>query len=334
MSLLRYDLTTNDWVIFAPERSKRPHDLVQPADIRSDQPSACPFCPGNEECTGPEIDAIREGTERNRPGWRVRVIPNKFPALRIEEENRRFQEGSSFRYMGGCGAHEVVIESPDHDRILAEQPVEHVELVLSQLQRRFNDLLRDGRFQAIVIFKNHGERAGTSLRHPHFQIIATPVVPQLLRVKHRIATDYFDQNGKGLYGMLVEEELAAGHRIVAENADYAAIAPYASHVAFEIWICPKLQNASFGSVDPARLTTLAELLKIVLQKLSMGLANPDFNLTINTSPRGDENEPYFLWHLQIMPRLTTPAGFELGSGMSINPVLPEEAAAYLRSVGI
>jgi UDPglucose--hexose-1-phosphate uridylyltransferase len=185
-----------------------------------------------------------------------------------------------------------------------------------------------------VIFKNHGEQAGTSLQHPHCQLIATPVVPQLLRVKHRVAEEYFDQTGRCLYCVMLHEELAAEKRVVAENEAFAAIAPYASHVPFELWILPKQHQSSFGHVDPARLRPLAELLKTVLMKLDTGLENPAFNLTVNTSPRGDEGKDYFLWHLQVLPRLTTPAGFELGSGMSINTVLPEEVAAYLRDVEV
>ena len=335
MSLLRYDLTTNDWVIFAPERSHRPHEWKKVANEEAatiGQVGQCPFCPGNEGMTGPEVCAVRSGSGPNTPDWQVRVIPNKFPALRIEEECLRFQEGPVFRYMGGCGAHEVIIESPEHERLLAHQPVEHVEMLLRTLQMRFNDLMRDRRFQTIVIFKNHGEQAGTSLRHPHCQLIATPVVPRLLRLKHRIATEYFDQMGRCLYSVLLQEELSARRRVVAENADFAAIVPYASHVPFELRISPKQHQASFGWVNPDQLKSLAELLKTVLLKLYVGLDNPDFNLTINTAPRGDEDEDYFLWHLQILPRLTTAAGFEMGSGMSINPVLPEEAADFLRTI--
>lgn len=331
MSLLRYDLCTNDWVIFASERSRRPHDLAGAPEAIASSPVECPFCPGHEALTGPEIDAVRDSASKNAPDWKVRVIPNKFPALRIEEENRRCQEGAVFRYMGGCGAHEVIVESPDHERILANQPVEHVKLVLTQLQGRFNDLMGDRRFQAIVIFKNHGERAGTSLRHPHFQLIATPVVPQLLRTKHNIAADYFDQSGRSLFGVLLEEELSCGRRIIAENNEFAAFTPYASHVPFEVWICPRQHSASFGRATSVQLADLAHLLKLVLQKLDNGLKNPDYNMTINTAPRGDEYEDYFLWHLQILPRLTTPAGFEMGSGMSINPVLPEDAAQFLKA---
>lgn len=335
MSFLRYDVTTNDWVIFAPERSRRPHPLKRDNETGASPPPSgqlCPFCPGNERLTAPEIYALRGGTAPNTPGWTVRVVPNKFPALRIEEDHHRHEDGPLFRFMGGCGAHEVIIETPEHDLSSAMQPVEHVEFVLRTLQLRFNDLIGDARFQTIVLFKNHGEGAGASLRHPHWQLIATPVVPHTLRLKHAVATDYFDQTGDCLYCLLLEEELASGQRVVAENEHYAAIVPYAAHMPFETWILPKAHLSSFGRTEAARLRPLAALLKAVLSKLHTGLENPDFNLTINTASRGDEDKRYFLWHMEIVPRLTKPAGFEMGSGMAINTVLPEQAAEFLRAV--
>lgn len=335
MSLLRFDATTSDWVIFAPERARRPHARAPaaveggPAQVAT---GSCPFCPGNEHLTGPEIYALRGTGASNAPGWQTRVIANKFPALRIEEDHRRYEEGTLFRFMGGCGAHEVIVESPDHDRLLAHQSVEQVEAVLRTLQARFNDLLRDARFQTIILFKNHGETAGTSLHHPHWQLIATPVVPRLLRLKHAVATDYFDQTGNCLYCVLLADELAFGERIVAQNDHFAAVMPYAAHAPFETWILPKEHQSSFGWMPSERLRPLAGILKTVLLKFDLGLDNPDFNLTINTVPRGDEDKKYFLWHIEIVPRLTRTAGFELGSGMTINTVLPEDAARSLREV--
>ncbi|MER3415531.1 MAG: galactose-1-phosphate uridylyltransferase [Gemmataceae bacterium] len=330
MSSLRFDCTTNDWVIFAPERARRPHEyrgLCPPVD--ESESGLCPFCPGNEYLTGKEIYAVR-GINPDPSRWLVRVIPNKFPALRIEDQPERFEDGPLFRHMGGCGAHEVIIESPDHERTLAQQPVEHIERLIGVLHFRFVDLLRDGRFQTIVIFKNHGERAGTSLRHPHWQLIATPVVPRLLRLKHQVATDYFDLTGRCVYCQMLADELAFGKRVVAENNHFAAVCPYASHVPFEMWIMPKTHRSSFADITDQERRSLAELLGSVLRKLHVALENPHYNLTIDTASRGDEDKRYFLWHIRILPRLTTPAGFELGSGMSINLVLPEEAAAYLR----
>ena len=341
-SVLRYDPTTADWVVFAPQRAARPHDRRaaaggepagegQPA---GDAAKTCPFCPGNEGMTPPEIYALRDGSAANRPGWRVRVIPNKFPALRIEEDHHRLVDGPLFRRMGGCGAHEVIIESPDHERTLAQQPLGQIQSVFQTLQARYKDLLRDVRFQTVVIFKNSGERAGTSLAHPHFQLIATPVVPRTLRLKHVVATDYFDQTGQCLYCALRDEELAAGERVLVQNQDFVAILPYASHVPFETWILPKAHAASFGEANPSTFGGLAGVVRTVLEKLRVGLDDPHFNLMIDTVSRGDEDKEYFLWHIQILPRLTTPAGFELGSGMSINTVMPEEAASFLRSVEI
>lgn len=332
MSSLRFDITTDDWVIFAPERMRRPHDSGKGVAPAAAPETLCPFCPSNEHLTSPEIYALRGGTAPNTPGWAVRVVPNKFPALRIEEDHHRHEDGPLFRFMGGCGAHEIIIEGPDHTLFLGHQSVEHVEFVLRTLQVRFNDLIGDTRFQTTVIFKNHGEGAGASLRHPHWQLIAMPVVPRTLRLKHAVATDYFDRTGDCLYCVLLEEELFSGQRVVAQNDHYAAIMPYAAHAPFETWILPKGHQSSFGRVEPARLRPLADLLKTILLKFYTGLEKPDFNLTINTVPRGDEDKKYFLWHMEIVPRLTRPAGFEMGSGMSINTVLPEQAAEHLRGV--
>lgn len=333
--MLRFDVTTNDWVIYAPSRALRPDDFKH--RIAAPQAAAnrpCPFCPGNEGLTPPEIVAVREGSPPNSAGWKVRVVPNKFPALRIEEEHRRNHNGNLFRSMGGCGAHEVIVESPEHRLPLALQSVEQIVLILRMMQDRYNDLMRDTRFQTIVIFKNHGPTAGTSLSHPHSQLIATPVTPRTLRNKLAIAAQHFDQTGECLYCSLLADELKEGKRVLAENAHFVAVLPFASHVPFEIWIFPRHRQSSFRWIDPSLLKPLAELLKLVLLKLHVGLADPDFNLTVHTAARGDEDAEYFMWHVEILPRLSTPAGFELGSGMSINTVLPEEAAAFLKEVKI
>ena len=231
-------------------------------------------------------------------------------------------------------AHEVIIESPTHNQVLAEQPVDQVERVLRTAQARYLDLMRDMRFQTVIIFKNHGESAGTSLKHPHWQIIATPVVPRMLRLKYAVATDYFDMMGTCLYRDKVQQELHDKKRILVANVHFVALHPLASHLPFETWIVPLQHQTSFGQLQPERFQALAAILKSVLLKLHRGLDNPDFNLTIDTAGHGDEDKPYFSWHIRIVPRLTTPAGFEMGSGMSINTVLPEDAAEYLRKVEV
>ncbi len=336
MSTLRFDQTISDWVIFAPSRARRPHELRGLARDIVAEPNLtkeCPFCPGNESCTPPEIYAERADPNK-ASSWSVRVVPNRYPALRIEEDDRRHDDSEGMRYMDGCGAHEVIVESPEHARLLADQPIEQIERVLRTSQLRSQDLLRDPRFHAVTVFKNHGQSAGTSLRHPHWQLIATPVVPRLLRLMLSVATDYFDLTGASLYRVMLQKELAGGTRILAANEHFVALLPYASHSPFETWILPRRHQSSFCAVEPWRLRPLAESLKIVLLKLNRGLENPDFNLTVASVARGAESDECFLWHVRILPRFTAAAGFELGSGMSINTVLPEDAAEYLRHVDI
>jgi UDPglucose--hexose-1-phosphate uridylyltransferase len=330
--MLRFDVTTNDWVIYSPNRKLRPHEFQKPRKPEPATDRPCPFCPGNEQLTPPEVFAIRDGGAPNSSNWQVRVTPNKFPALRIEEDYHRSQDGRLFLHMGGCGAHEVIVDSPSHELRLAQQPVEQVRLLLWTLQQRYIDLMRDTRFQTIVIFKNHGQQAGTSLAHPHCQLIATSVVPHMLRHKLAVAAQYFDQAGECVYCAMRDEELAAQDRIIATNDHFVAFMPYASQVPFETWILPRVRQSSFRWLDPSLLRPLAETLKEVLLRLFLALGDPDFNLTIDTVPRGEEETEYFLWHIQILPRLTMRAGFEMGSGMSINTVLPEAAAALLREV--
>lgn len=336
MSHLRYDMATNDWVVFSPSRGLRPKDAgnrTQPLPS-APGPAKCPFCPGNEAFTPPEIYAVRSPQGPGPSNWKVRVFSNKFPALRIEENPTHSEDEHHFSSMGGCGAHEVIVESPQHETFLGQQPAEQIEMVLSTMQLRYRDLMRDRRFQTVILFKNHGLGAGTSLQHPHWQMIATPVVPRLLRVQHNEAQEYFDHYGVCLYCAMLERELAAETRILADNRDFVALLPFASHVPFETWIMPRSAQPSFTFVDESQMRSLAEILKTALLKLYTGLDNPDFNLTIDDVPRGDEDKEYFRWHMRILPRLSTPAGFELGSGMSINTVLPEDAAAFLREVPV
>ncbi len=300
----------------------------------STAPTHCPFCPGNEAFTPPEIYAARPANQPGLSNWKVRVFANKFPALRVEEDPAHFEDENHFSSMGGCGADEVIVESPQHDTFLGQQPAEQVDLVLSTLQLRYRDLMRDQRFQTVILFKNHGLAAGTSLAHPHWQLIATPVVPRLLRVQHNEAEEYFDRHGACLFGVMLERELAADRRIVCVNQDYVAYLPFASHVPFETWIMPRRPQPTFQLVEPRQISSLAAILKTALLKLHTGLGNPDFNLTIDDVPRGEEEKPYFRWHMRILPRLSTPAGFEMGSGMSINTVLPEDAAEFLHEVPV
>ena len=333
MPELRFDYATADWVVFAPLRKLRPQSSSEQAGgergASLPRDPSCPFCPGNEAMTPHEIDSVSASSSSSVP-WRVRVVPNKFPALQIEENHERVDLGTVFHKMGGCGAHEVVIESPEHGTFLAAQPLEQVEAVIKMLHRRYIDLMRDSRFRSVIVFKNHGDRAGTSLRHPHWQIIATPVVPRMLRLQHVEAEQFFDRTGRSLYETILREEQSDGQRVIAANDEFVAFLPFAGHLPFETWIMPTRSQSSFGLMQHEQVRPLAKLLQFVLMKLYVSLEDPHFNLTVDTASRGDEDHPGFRWHIRILPRLSTQAGFELGSGMSINTVLPEDAASFLR----
>jgi UDPglucose--hexose-1-phosphate uridylyltransferase len=334
MNILRFDHSTADWVVFAPLRKLRPHQekavALRASDPLPNTKDFCPFCPGNEKMTPNEIYAVRPSGSTGNSDWKVRVVPNKFPALRIEEDLKRHEDGAMFHWMGGCGAHEVVIETPNHNTPLMQQPIDQIETTLKALRARYIDLKRDKRFQSIIIFKNHGEAAGTSLRHPHWQVIATPVVPPLLRLKCNVASEYFDRTGNCLYRVLLEDEVKLKERLITGNDEYVALVPYAAHLPFETWILPRRAQASWDAMQPEQIRPLAEILKTVLIKVYDALDDPAFNLTVDMAPRGNDEKDSFLWHIRVLPRVSTTAGFELGSGMAINTTLPEEAAAFLR----
>ena len=328
---LRQDPTTKEWVIFATERAKRPHDFVKhsPPPQAEGSKATCPFCPGNEALTPPEIFALRK--DETSP-WSVRVVSNKFAALVPGGTTDHRQVGSLYREMEGVGAHEVIIETPAHDQTLALMPESQVVDVLRAYQQRYRSLREKSGAKLILIFRNHGESAGTSLVHPHSQLIATPVVPKDIRRKYEVATTYYDDTGKCLYCDLLKDEIALGDRIIIDTERFVVFHPFASKFPFETWIGPKRHQPSFGQVSEQDLPELAHVLKRTLLSLRKTLSDPDYNYIIHSAPVEDELKSYYLWHIQIIPRLTKVAGFELGSGMSINTVLPEETAKFMREV--
>ncbi|MDH7501048.1 MAG: galactose-1-phosphate uridylyltransferase [candidate division NC10 bacterium] len=333
MPQLRQDPTTKEWVIIAAERSRRPHDFRKAEATASKKPSYkedCPFCPGNEHLTPHETLAYRGGGPSDGKGWWVRVIPNKFPALSPEGSLERKEEQGFFRSMDGVGIHEVVVEDPLHNQILPLMEDRQVEEVLLAYRERYVALREDPRIKLIILFKNYGEAAGTSLEHPHSQLVGTPIVPSNVRKKLQEAARYYDDHGSCVYCDLIEEELCRGERIVEETERFVVFQPFASRSPFESWIVPKQHQASFGLISMEDSKRFARVLKGTLGKLYSRLNDPEYNYVIHTAPTKDEQEEYYHWHLQIIPRLTTPAGFELGSGIFINVAFPEETAQFLR----
>ena len=335
MSLLRYDVTTGDWIVLASARGARPDRTgarrrSQPASPVSFDPD-CPFCPGNEAKTPATIDAEPDPADGSR--WSVRLFENKFPALRSDAKTERRVTGPLFRDMEGHGRHEVLVESPDHARALWEQPTDQVVRVLEVLHRRATTLGHDPRLEIVQIFKNSGSVAGSSIPHPHFQIIATPIVPRQLRLKLTTAAEHYQVTGSSVYVELCRAELESAVRIVATNESFVAFTPFASRTPYEIWILPRQVTPTFDLADRATLPALAALLVDVLGRLRRVLDDPPFNLIVNSAPRRHADEPDFVWHIEILPRLSHAAGFELATGMAINPVEPELAAEKLRNAG-
>lgn len=329
MPELRTDPISGRWVIIATERAARPTDFTAP-QVEVNDLDRCPFCPGRESMTPPEIFVIRDlATAANAPGWRVRVVSNKFPALRIEGDTARSSVGLYTR-MDGVGAHEVIVETLDHHTHLGLLPADRVAEVVWAYLQRYRDLDNDPRFEYALLFRNHGRTAGASLSHPHSQLIALPVIPKRAAEELEAAERYFGRNGVCIFCHILLQELSSRERIVFENDRFVALQPYAARFPFETWVLPKEHKASFGNLTEPEVKSFADALRTTLFALHTCVNNPPYNFIVHTAPYHHHAGHSYHWHLEIMPRLTQVAGFEWGSGFYINPVVPEAAAQYLR----
>lgn len=329
MSELRYNLISREWVIIATERAKRPHDFVKAKDNVKALPEYkenCPFCVGNEDKTPSETFRIGD-----KVLWKVRSVYNKFGALSFEEKPKREIHGLHSS-MSGFGVHEVIIENPKHNLCIPLMEDDDIKNIIKAYKNRYDAIKKYSGIEHIVIFKNHGPSAGTSLEHPHSQLIATPVVPPQSRGRLQQAASYFDLTGKCLFCQTLSDELKTAERIIVETENFVSFIPYAALSPFHIWIFPKRHASSFSDINDGETSDLAVNLKKTLSKLYYGLDNPDYNYTIRSIPINEKGTEYFHWYVSIIPRLTQPAGFELGSGMFINASLPEEAAKFMREV--
>lgn len=341
MSELRHDPLNRRWVIVSTDRVSRPADfeLIHEYRVRKE---ACPFCPGREGGTPHEIFALRDGGGgANGPGWSVRVVPNRYPALAIEGQPDRRAVGPYDR-MHGIGAHEVVIESPDHQLDLADQPLDHLARVAAVWKARIVDLMRDTRFKYVLLFKNHGSRAGATLEHPHTQIIAMPVTPRAVAIKLESSRSHHQLKERCLICDLIDFAIQEGSRLLFVTEHFVAFCPYASRFPFEIFLAPRRHLHDFGLVPDDLLPAFAAALSEALRRLKAVLRNPAYNFVLHTSPNihaEPKRSGHFFslqwdwhWHLEILPRLTRTAGFEWGTGFYINPTSPEDAARVLREV--
>jgi len=341
MSELRWDPLKQHWVIIATDRGRRPRDFQVEPD--TDVMTNCPFCYGNEDKTPPEIFAIRPDGEPNSPNWRVRVIPTKYPALRIEGELNKRGHGP-YDVMEGIGAHEVIIETPDHEKGFADLSIAEITDVLIAYRTRYLDLRQDPRFRYLVLFKNHGRLAGAPISHSHSQLIAVPLTPPVAATELRVCQEFYESKERCIFCDLIEFELSLGTRVVKEFANFVTLTPYASCFPFEMRLYPKRHSYDFVLLNDDELAELAQAMKDMLCRVKGVLRNPPYNFILHTAPPRqprlgkpeywDSVEYDYHWHIELVPRLTQIAGFEWGTGFYINPTSPEDAATFLREMEI
>ncbi len=332
MPELRKDPIIGRWVIISTERGKRPSDFTFVEEKKKG--GFCPFCYGNEDKTPPEIFAIRpDNSPRDKPGWTLRVVPNKYPALRIEGQLNR-QGAGIYDFMNGIGAHEVIIETPEHFKELATLDIPAVRDVFWVFRERMRDLKQDVRLKYAMIFKNHGMSAGASLEHSHSQLIATPILPKRVIEEISGAKTYFDFKERCIFCDIIRQEIKDDIRVIYEEDYFIAIEPFAPRFPFETWILPKEHQSHYEAIPDNLLEHLAVTMKTVLGKINAALNNPPYNFVIHTSPMQEQPLEHYHWHIELMPKLTRIAGFEWGTGFYINPTSPEDAAQYLKKINI
>jgi UDPglucose--hexose-1-phosphate uridylyltransferase len=331
MSRLRQNAATKEWVLFATERARRPEDhlsdrLVKTSDL-AEHKVDCPFCPGNEE------DPALETYRAEDPGgdWKVRCLPNLYPAVSPGELNR-IETDPFARELAGVGHHEVLVESRAHNTTLALMPQADVLAVLSAWRDRCAALRALPATKHLVVFKNHRPEAGCSLEHPHSQIVSLPVAPWGVVNRMQEAQRYQTNFDECVFCQMVVEEREAGSRIVAERDGFLAFVPFAAYTSCSTYILPKVHSGCFAECSDQQLEGLAGILKEVLARIYHGLGDPPFNLVIRTAPRTYCTAAFAHWYITLVPRLARSAGFEIGTGMHINTSLPEDDASYLRGI--
>lgn len=338
MAELRKDPLLERWVLIAEERAEKPQEFVDRPVVR--RRGDCPFCEGSELETPHEVLALRKpGTLPDTPGWHVRVIPNKYPAVTIAGrdaiaaiDDGPAPEVPGFERRSAAGVHEVIIESAAHVVRAGElSPAQTID-VLSIYRARLRALRAEPNLRYVQIFRNVGEAAGASIEHLHSQLIGLPVVPTLLAEESTAALAQFQKLGKCAFCELFDGELAAGSRIVEATADFVLYCPYASRFPYEMCLAPRRHAADFDAADDAELANAANMLRRGLARLEQVCDEAAYNCVLHTAPWENRNCGHYHWHWEFLPRIVKAAGFEWGTGVHINPVSPERAAATLRAV--
>ncbi len=337
MSDIRYDRLHDTHVIIAPERLQRPDQMGEKRENKKTD-AKCPFCEENEYMTPPEIFAIRKKSSAvNQKGWKTRVVPNLYKAVQIEAPH--VHHHGTFENWEGFGAHEVIIDTPKHHTSMIQWDKNTVANWLKTLRARVSDLRRDHRIAYISLFKNEGKGAGATQMHSHTQLIGLPFIPRAEREKYEKSHDYFTHHTEALMESMIREEEKDGKRIIASKGDFTAFCPYASAYPFEVIISSKKPLGQIDTLSDDSIGVLAPLLLDTLKKMDKQLGYFDFNLSLSTPPLQEGSVGHDLlenvdsvcrFTIRIMPRIYNYGGFEAGTGIMINPVLPELAAKLLR----
>ncbi len=334
MSEVRRDIVTDTWVIIDTENETIPRIHAHTQTEAED----CPFCEGQENRTPNEIFAIRDGTPPDKPGWKVRVIPNIRPILRVEGELKNVGVGV-YDMVNGVGANEVIVEAPTHTVNFSELSHEQIGLVLKTYRQRIEDLHKDKRLRYILIFKNHGRAAGAStITHTHSDLIALPATPVRIKQKLNGAREYYEYKERCLFCDIIQQEIEMADRLIFQSGKFVVIAPYASRFPFEILVMPKRHSFSYKLIDNDEISDLAGVLKKIIKIMYTSFEDPPYNMILNDSPNLLPKKNYWMtikqdyhWHIEITPRIYRRTGFELGTGFYINRIAPEKAAHRLRA---
>lgn len=332
MPELRRDPVLGRWIIIAQERGKRPTDfLVEDYKVKG---GFCPLCPGHEKTTPDEVLVYgRENNIPNSPGWDLRVVPNKYPALVIEGELDKQGEGLYDR-MNGIGAHEVIIESPDHEKSFVHLPHDEMIMTFRAFRDRIRDLAQDDRFRYVMVFKNFGKAAGASLEHSHSQLVALPILPRMVASELEGSLSYFKYKDRCIFCDIIRQEMQQDIRLVCENEFFVTVTPFAPRSPFEMWVIPRKHNSNYADQDEESLQALTAIFSESLRRLDKCIPNAPFNFVLHTQPLRSGPLEHYHWHFEIVPKLTSIAGFEWGTGFYINPMPPEETCKYLKEAEI
>jgi len=332
MPELRKDPILGRWIIISKERGKRPTDFIIEDD--SSRGGFCPLCAGNEKTTPAEVLSYAPDNHTpNTPGWSLRVVPNKYPALVIEGDLAKEGEGL-YDKMNGIGAHEVIIETPNHGDSFTYLPLDRMKQVFLAFRDRLIDLAQDSRFKYVMIFKNHGKAAGASLEHSHSQLVALPILPRMITSELEGSLAYYRYKERCVFCDIIHQEKRDPVRVVCENEQFLVIVPFAPRSPFEMWLLPKRHSSTYESMDAEGFASLTEIFSECMRRLDKCVPGVPYNFVLHTAPLRSVPMDHFHWHFEIMPKLTSIAGFEWGSGFYINPIPPEDAASFLRRVSL